>query len=80
MGLMHEFKEFINDSLEKLPMSLEESGVLANNVHNVACHHCLIILATLGFREAQKVLDDSDEKSFLCLFVHSTRYRADCPA
>jgi hypothetical protein len=35
VGFMHELEEFVDDSLEEFPMRLEESGVLADNVHDV---------------------------------------------
>lgn len=30
-----ELKEFVDHSLEKFPMRLEESGILPNNVHDI---------------------------------------------
>lgn len=35
VGFMHEFEELVDDSLEEFPMRLEESWVLADNVHDV---------------------------------------------
>ncbi len=35
MGFMHEFEEFVDNRLQKLPMCLEKSRVLANDVHDI---------------------------------------------
>lgn len=33
--LVREFEEFVNDSLEELPVRLEETRVLSNDVHDI---------------------------------------------
>ena len=35
VGFMHELEELVDDSLEEFPVRLEESWVLADNVHDV---------------------------------------------
>lgn len=61
-------------------MSLKESGVLADNVHNVTGDNGLVVLTTLHFSKTKEVLDDSDKESLLRLLVHCKGNRADGPA
>lgn len=35
VGFMHELEEFVDDSLEEFPVRLEESWILADNVHDI---------------------------------------------
>lgn len=35
MGLVHEFEKLIDDGLEELPMCLQESRILADNIHDI---------------------------------------------
>lgn len=51
-------------------MGLEESRILANNVHNVTGDNGLVVLATLHLSKSKKVLDDRDQESLLCLLIH----------
>ena len=67
--LMHEFEKFVDNSFEKLPVRLQEAGVLPNNVHDVTSHDSLVILSSNHFRESQQLLYEVDEESFLCLFA-----------
>ena len=66
---MHELEEFINHSLEELPVRLEEPRVLAHDVHNIRCNNGLIILAAFHLGETQEVFDHGDQEPFLSLFV-----------
>ena len=44
---MHKLKVLVNYSLEKSPMSSEETRVLPDHVHNVASYNSFIIFASL---------------------------------
>ena len=50
---MHELEEFVDDSLEEFPMRLEESWVLADNVHDVGSADCLVVFTSLHFCKAK---------------------------
>src|SRR5690242_513303 len=50
--LVHELEELVDDSLQELPVCLEESRVLANNVHDVTSDNGLVVLATLHLGKA----------------------------
>ena len=80
MRLVHELKELVDNRLEKLPVRLEEARVLADNVHNVAGHDSLVVLAPLHLGEAEQVLDDGDEEPLLRLLVHGQGDGANGPA
>jgi hypothetical protein len=60
---MHEFEQLVDHGLQKLPMCLEESRVLANDVHNIGGHDRFVVLASLIFAQSQKVFDDCDKES-----------------
>lgn len=69
MRLMHEFEEFVDDCLEEFPMSLEESRILSDNVHDIRSNDSLVVLSTFHFDETEQLLDDSDEESLLRLLI-----------
>jgi hypothetical protein len=69
MCLVHELEKLVHDRLEEFPMCLEESRVLANNVHDVRRADGFVVLPSLHLGETQKVFDDSHQESFLGLFV-----------
>ncbi|KAH3662578.1 hypothetical protein OGAPHI_005830 [Ogataea philodendri] len=79
VGFMHKFKQLIDNSLQELPVSFQESWVLSNNVHDVGCHNCLVILTPFHFGQRQQIFNNCNQESFLSLFVHRTRDRTDCP-
>ena len=68
--LVHKLKVLVYDSLEELPVRLEEAGVLTDDVHDVRCHDRLVVLAPLHLTQAEQILDDGHEESLLCLLVH----------
>jgi len=80
VGFVHEFEELIDDSLQELPMSLEEARVLADNVHDVTGDDSLVVLATLLFGQAEQIFDYGDEEALFRLLVHSTRNGSNGPA
>jgi hypothetical protein len=72
VSLVHEFKQLVDDSLQELPMSLEETWVLSHNVHDVTSHNGFVVFATLHLGKTKKILNDSDQESLLRLLVHGT--------
>lgn len=51
MRLVHELEELVDDSLEELPMCLEESRILPDDVHDVRGYDSFVILSALHFSE-----------------------------
>jgi hypothetical protein len=47
VGLVHELEKLVDNSLQEFPMSLQESRILSNNVHNVRCNNSLVVLTAL---------------------------------
>lgn len=80
MRFVHELEKLVDDSLEELPVSFEESRVLSDNIHDIAGNDGLIVLSALHFGETQEVLDDGDEESLLGFLVHSQGDGANGPA
>lgn len=56
--LVHELKQLVDHRLEELPVGLQEPGVLSNNIHDIAGHDGLVILATLHLGKSQKIFDN----------------------
>lgn len=77
---VHELEQLIDDGLQELPVGFQEARVLPNNVHDVACHHGLVVLAAFHLCEPQQILDDGDQEPFFRLFIHGQRDGADGPA
>jgi hypothetical protein len=69
VSLVHELKELVDDRLEELPMGLQKSRVLANDVHDVGSDDGLVVLASLHLGKTEKLLDDGDQKAFLRFLV-----------
>jgi hypothetical protein len=69
VGLVHEFKQFIDHCLQEFPMCLEESGVLSNDIHDIRCHDGLVVFAPLDFAEAKQVFYNSNEESLFGFFI-----------
>jgi hypothetical protein len=51
MSLVHEFEKFVYYGLEELPVGLEESRVLSDNVHNIGGNNGLVVLSSLHFHQ-----------------------------
>uniref|UniRef100_A0A0A9EHY3 XPO1A n=1 Tax=Arundo donax TaxID=35708 RepID=A0A0A9EHY3_ARUDO len=51
MHLMHELKQFVDHSFQKLPVSPEKSRILTNNIHDVTCNDSFIIFSLCDFTE-----------------------------
>ena len=69
MCFVHEFEKLVDNCLEELPMRFEEAWVLTDDVHDVGCDHSLVVFTSLDLAETKQVLDNSDQKSLLCLLV-----------
>ncbi len=65
MRFVHEFEEFVDNSLQELPMRLEETGILTNNVHDVGCNDSLVIFSSFHLSQPEKILDDSNKETLL---------------
>jgi hypothetical protein len=50
-------------------MRLEESRVLADNVHDVGGADGLVVFTPLHLRKTEQVLDDRDQESLLGLLI-----------
>ena len=61
--LVHEFEQLVDHGLQELPVRLQESRVLAHNVHDIAGHHCFVVLASLHLSQAQKIFDHGNQRS-----------------
>jgi hypothetical protein len=58
VGLVHKFKEFVDNSLQELPVGFEEAGVLSDNVHDIRSDNGFVVLSALDFAETEQVLDN----------------------
>lgn len=56
VGLVHELKQLVNNSLQEPPVGPEESWVLANDVHDVRGNDGLVVFPLLLFTKAQEIL------------------------
>jgi len=72
MSLVHKLEEFVHNRLEEFPMSLEESGVLADDVHDIGRNDGLVILASLHLGQPKEILDDSNQESLFGLLACKT--------
>ena len=69
MGLVHELKELVHDCLEELPVRLQESGILTDNIHDVGGDDGLIVFSALDLAKTKEIFDDSDEEALLSLLI-----------
>jgi hypothetical protein len=49
VGFVHEFKQFVYHRLEELPMSLQEPGVLTNDIHDIGRDHGFVVFSPFDF-------------------------------
>ena len=80
VSFVHELEEFVDDRLQKAPMSAQKSRILSHDVHNIRGNNGFVIFALLLFAKTQQLFDDRHQKPFLVFFVHGARYAADGPA
>jgi hypothetical protein len=69
MSFMHEFKQFVDDRLQKFPMSLQKSWILADDIHDVAGNHGFVVFTTNHLGEPKQFFDKVHEEPFLRFFV-----------
>lgn len=55
--LLHELEQLLAHRLQEVPVRLHERRVLPYDVHDVARHHCLILLALLLLAQVQQGLE-----------------------
>ena len=67
--LVHELEELVDDGFEELPVRLQESGVLTDDVHNVRCNNSLVVLPSFNLAQTQQILDNGHQEALLCLLV-----------
>ncbi len=60
-------------------MRLQESRILADDVHDVARNHSLVVLASFCLGQPEQILDHRHQEALLGLFVHGARDGADGP-
>jgi len=70
---MHKLEKLVDDRLQELPVGLQETRVLTDNIHDITSHNGLVVFATLLLSQAQKILDNGDQESLLSFLIHSTR-------
>ena len=51
-------------------MCLQETRILSDNVHDIRRNDGLVVLATFNFAEAEKILDDRHQETFLRLLIY----------
>lgn len=78
--LVHELEKLVDHRFQELPVRLQESRVLAHDVHDIAGYHSLVVFATLLLRQAKKILDDGDQEPLFGFLIHGTGDGADRPA
>lgn len=72
MRLMHELEKLIDNGLQELPMSLEETRVLSDNVHDVGCNDGLVVFASFNLTKSKEILDNRDKEALLGFLVFET--------
>jgi hypothetical protein len=69
MSFMHEFKKFVDDSFEKFPVSLEETWILAYDIHDIAGDDGLVIFSSNHLCESEQFLNEINKEPFFSLFI-----------
>lgn len=69
VGLVHEFEELVDNSLQEFPMCLEESRVLSDDVHDIGSNDGFVVLSAFDLAEPEQILDYGHQKAFLGFFV-----------
>ena len=77
---MHELKELIDNGLEELPVSAEESWVLSDHVHDVGGDDGLVVLASLLLTQTEELLDHRHQEPLLVLLMHGATDGSNGPA
>lgn len=53
---MHKFKQFVDDSLEELPVGPQKPWVLPHHIHDVGGYDSLVVFAPLLFTQTKQIL------------------------
>ena len=69
MGLVHEFKKFVDHGLEELPMCLEEPRVLTNNVHDIGSDDRFVVFSAFDLTQPEEIFNYRHQETFFRLFV-----------
>lgn len=77
---VHELEELVDDSLEELPVGLQETWILADDVHDVGRDDSLVVLASLHLSQAKQVFDHGNQETLLGLLVHGHGDGTNSPA
>ena len=72
---VHELKVLVDHSFEEPPVGTQESGVLANHIHDVTGYDGLVVFTALLLTETEQVFDHSDKEPLLVFLVHRTTER-----
>ena len=64
---MHELKEFVDDSPQKLPVRAQEARILPDNVHDVGGDDGFVVFAALHLAQTQQILNHRHQKLLLIL-------------
>ena len=86
VSLVHELEQLVDDGLQELPMRLEESRVLADDIprssmlnvflhaqnilHDVGGNDRLVILPALHLCQSEEILNDGNKEAFLSLLIY----------
>jgi hypothetical protein len=69
MSFMHEFKKLVDDSFEEFPVSLEETRILAYDIHDIASDDGFVIFSSNHLREPEQFLNETNKEPLLSLFI-----------
>ena len=53
---MHELEQLVHDCFEESPMGPQEPGVLPDNIHDVGCNDCFVVLASFLLTQSKQIL------------------------
>ena len=70
VGFVHEFEELVDNSFQEFPVCLEESRILADDVHDIGGNNRFVVLSAFDLAETKQILDHGYQKAFLGLFVY----------
>ena len=69
MCFVHELEQLVHNGFQKLPMGLEESWVLSDDVHDIGRNNSLVVLTTFHFDKPKQLFDNRYEEAFLGFLV-----------
>ena len=74
--LMHELEQLLDNSLQELPVPLQEYRELSDHVHYITRHHRLVVFPSFAFAKRQQVFNHSNYEFLFGVFFQSTRNAA----